>query len=129
VDGTEPERKSYLGIIVKGNGGRYIVDSVLEGSPAFEAGLNPKDEIVAINGFRFGDRFLKDLREDFKKLRLDNLADYEPDSKVRINFFRRGILMDVELTLSSAPYEYYEVLDDPQPNNGSENLKSKFLVT
>ncbi|MDA8144335.1 MAG: PDZ domain-containing protein [Thermoplasmatales archaeon] len=129
VDGTEPERKSYLGIIVKGNGGRYIVDSVLEGSPAFEAGLNPKDEIVAINGFRFGDRFLKDLREDFKKLRLDNLADYEPDSKVRINFFRRGILMDVELTLSSAPYEYYEILDDPQPNNGSENLKSKFLVT
>ena len=126
VEDREVKEKSYLGMILKQNGGNYVVDSVLEGSPAFEAGLNPKDEIIAANGFKFGSRFLKELREDANfPLKLDNFTDLKPGEKVRLDFFRRGFLMNLEVTLAEAPPEIYEITEDVKVSQKIEILKSK----
>ncbi len=128
VDGVEPGEKAYLGIIVKTNGGRYVVDSVVEGSPAFEAGINPKDEIVALDSFRFGEVFLKDVKEEVKRLKLDNLTTFKPGQGVRVTLFRRGIMHQINVTLAAAPYEQYEIVEDPSPAPGHESLRSKFFT-
>lgn len=128
VEDREVKEKSYLGMILKQNGGNYVVDSVLEGSPAFEAGLNPKDEIIAANGFKFGSRFLKELREDANfPLKLDNFTDLKPGEKVRLDFFRRGFLMNLEVTLAEAPPEIYEITEDVKVSQKIEILKSKYF--
>lgn len=125
VDDVEPETKSFLGLFVKPHGGKYTVDAVLEGTPAFEYGINVKDELVAINDQRFGDRHLKEVREDFSRFKIDDLKDYSPGDKVKVHVFRRGILSELQVVLGKAPYEYYkaEAVED-------ENLRKygdKFL--
>lgn len=128
VEDREVKEKSYLGMILKQNGGKYVVDSVLEGSPAFEAGINPKDEIIAANGFKFGSRFLKELREDANfPLKLDNFMDFKPGEKVRLDFFRRGFLMNLEVTFAEAPPEIYEITEDEKVPQKVEVLKSKYF--
>jgi predicted metalloprotease with PDZ domain len=128
VDGVEPPTKAYLGLIVRTNGGRYVVDSVVEGSPAYEAGINPKDEILAVDNFRFTDVFLKELKEEVKRLKGDNLASFHPGQNVTVTFFRRGLIYTVPAKLSDAPYEYYEIAESEQAPAGSETLRGKFLT-
>ncbi|WMT45649.1 MAG: PDZ domain-containing protein [Cuniculiplasma divulgatum] len=128
VDGVEPSNKAYLGIIVRTNGGRYVVDSVVEGSPAYEAGINPKDEILAVDNFRFTDVFLKEMKEEVKRLKVDNLAAFHPGQNVTVTFFRRGLIYTVPVKLSDAPYEYYEITESEQIPAGSETLRGKFLT-
>jgi predicted metalloprotease with PDZ domain len=128
VDGIEPSNKAYLGLIVRTNGGRYVVDSVVEGSPAYEAGINPKDEILAVDNFRFTDVFLKDMKEEVKRLKVDNLAAFHPGQNVTVTFFRRGLIYTVPVKLSDAPYEYYEITESEQVPAGSETLRGKFLT-
>jgi predicted metalloprotease with PDZ domain len=128
VDGVEPSNKAYLGIIVRTNGGRYVVDSVVEGSPAYEAGINPKDEILAVDNFRFTDVFLKEMKEEVKRLKVDNLASFHPGQNVTVTFFRRGLIYTVPVKLSDAPYEYYEITESEQIPAGSETLRGKFLT-
>ncbi|MCS7302197.1 MAG: PDZ domain-containing protein [Candidatus Kapabacteria bacterium] len=42
----------YLGLQLKTEGGRLIVSSVMEGSPASKAGIAVDDELIAVNGKR-----------------------------------------------------------------------------
>ena len=128
VDGVEPSSKAYLGLIVRTNGGRFVVDSVVEGSPAYEAGINPKDEILAVDNFRFTDVFLKEMKEEVKRLKMDNLAAFHPGQNVTVTFFRRGLIYTVPVKLSGAPYEYYEIAESEQVPAGAETLRGKFLT-
>lgn len=114
VDGVEPETKAHLGILLKPNHGRFAIDGVFEGSPAFEYGLNVRDELVAIDGEKFDERNLKNMMEEYRKVKVDDLRDYKPGDKVKVHVFRRRILTEIEVTLGKAPFEYYnaEKLDD-----------------
>lgn len=127
VNDKKVSDKSFLGIGIKPGGGNYVVDFVLEGYPAFNAGLNPKDELVAVDGFKFGDRYLKEIREDLKKVQFDSFSDYAPGSKVRLDFFRRGRLMNLEMQMSKAPPEVYEIVEDEKVPDDIESLRSKYF--
>ncbi len=108
VDDVEPKEKPFMGVLLKPNGGRYSVEGVLEGSPAFEYGINYKDELVAVNKQKFGDRHVKDLREDVRRFKVDDLKDFKPGERVKVHLFRRGMLSDLDVVLGNAPYEYYK---------------------
>lgn len=127
IDEKEVDQKAFLGMGVRSNGGKYVVDFVLEGHPAFKAGINPKDELVAVNGYRFTDRYLKDLREDFKKIKLDSFSDFAPGDTLKIDFFRRGKLMSVEVSLGDAPPEIYELIEDEKPSPERELSRNKYF--
>lgn len=128
IDGIEPKVKPYMGIIVRSNGGRYVVDSVVEGSPAFSAGINPKDEILAVDRFRFGDFFLKDVKEEVKKLKIDNLNFGFPGQEVMVTYFRRGMLGQVTVKLGQAPYEYYDIVEATGSDHDYEGMRAKFFT-
>jgi len=125
-NGHEISVKPYLGIIVK-SGSTRIVDSVLEDSPAYAAGLSAGDEIIALNGFRFDEKFLKNFQENNNRMKTDNLLDFKPDEKIRITFFRGGILNSVDTILKPSPFELYEIVEIEDQPQTTRSLKMRFL--
>src|SRR5436190_1118890 len=88
----EPPRKekAWMGIGTSKAGGVLSVANVIEGSPAWKAGLSAKDEVIAIDGAKL-------TADDFDK-RLD---DYEPGDRPRFTVFRSGFLRDIVVTLGA----------------------------
>lgn len=84
--------RPWLGIATRNDGGRLIISQVRRDSPAYLAGVNVDDEILAIDGFR--------VRAD----RLDNrLEQYRPGDPVRVLVARRDQLTNIDVTLASEP--------------------------
>ena len=81
-----------LGIETRVDNGRAIVSRVPRDTPAFEAGLNVDDEIIAIGDFR--------VRADQITQRLDN---YRPGDKVSVLVARRERLQRIDLTFGEEP--------------------------
>ncbi len=72
--------KPFLGLVNRVEGGRLVVEEALHGGPAFKAGLQPRDELVAVDGRRIGtdlDAALRGTspgrRIDFDVFRADRL--------------------------------------------------------
>ena len=128
VDELEVKEKPFLGIGIKPAAGKNIVNFVLEGYPAFEAGLNPDDELVAVNGYKFTDRYLKELREEYKVVKLDNFSDYSVGDSVRLDFFRKGRLMSLEMKLVESPPEVYEATEEEKIPEDVSLLKAKYFA-
>ena len=63
-----------------------------EGSPAWKAGLQGEDEIVAEDGFRVDRAAL-----------WDRLCQEGPGGRLRLTIFRRDELLEVEVPLARAP--------------------------
>jgi predicted metalloprotease with PDZ domain len=72
--------------------GRLVVSKVSRDMPAFKAGLNVDDEIVAIDGFR--------VRGDQLSQRLEN---YKPGDRVSLLVARRDVLQKLDLILGIEP--------------------------
>jgi len=90
-EGEAPRRsRAWIGIGSSKVGGVLTVASVVENSPAWKAGLSPKDEIIALDG-------LKLPAEEFER-RLD---EYEPGDRVRVTLFRSGSLREISLALGA----------------------------
>jgi predicted metalloprotease with PDZ domain len=81
--------KGWLGLNTRGS---QTIASVLDGSPAFEAGLYAEDEIVALDGFKVDAATLVSRSEERR-----------PGERVRVTVFRRDRLMELEVTLGSKP--------------------------
>lgn len=92
--GTPPRSKgdkvqAWIGIVPKSGAG---VATVLDGSPAMEAGIYADDEIVALDG----------LKCDASGL-VSRCDDKKPGDIVRVTLFRRDRLVEVPVTLVSKP--------------------------
>jgi predicted metalloprotease with PDZ domain len=88
------------------SGPKLAVQGVREGSPAWAAGLQAEDEIVAEDGFRV----------DRAQL-WDRLVQEGPRGKVRLGVFRRDELVEVEVPLAPPPEDtvWVEPLRDAPP--------------
>lgn len=99
--GTLVPASSYLGADLEETNGILTIKSVRAGSPAYEQGLNAKDQIVALDGVRVN----KDLFETL--LRAKRL-----DSVIRVTVFRNEDLQTFEIKLGSwqnVPYRIFEL--------------------
>lgn len=109
-------------------GGKYIVDGgVLEGTPAYEAGINEGDELVAINGYRFTDRLLRPLRKENGKLKTDYLVDTRPGETVSVSVFRRDTLLTIDVTAATAPHDTFEPEISDDRSSRQYTLRNKVL--
>ncbi len=90
--------QAYLGIQASDRGDRTRIARVLAGSPAYNAGLNADDELVAFNGYR--------IRAQELTARLNDLR---PGDTVRITVFRDERLREFEVTLTMPPVPSYSV--------------------
>jgi predicted metalloprotease with PDZ domain len=96
--------KAWLGATTRNEGGRLLVSQVRRGTPAYEAGLNVDDEILAFDEYR--------VRAD----RLDSrLEQYRPGDHVTVLVARREQLMKVDVKLGMESQKTWR-LEDKRPN-------------
>ena len=101
----------YLGIKVATEAGKEMIKFVEAASPAAIAGIDPGDELLAINGLKAGSKNLS-----------DRLKDYKAGEAIQITFFHQDQLIKVEATLEPPRPSRYEVvqledLSDTQKQN------------
>lgn len=81
----------WIGIATSSGGGRVTVSRVIEGSPAFEAGINVDDELIGLEGFRLSGSFD------------DRLKQFAEQDAVRVLLARRGELLELSVDLKESP--------------------------
>jgi predicted metalloprotease with PDZ domain len=94
----------YLGLLAKSENGREMVKFVEWGSPAQQAGIDPEDELLALDGLRLKAEQIG-----------DRLKDYQPGDRISLTLFHQDELRTCEVTLSEPrPTAYHLViLDNP----------------
>jgi predicted metalloprotease with PDZ domain len=103
--------RAWLGASTRNDGGRLVVSQVRRDSPAWNAGLNVDDEILAIGDFR--------IRAD----RLDSRLDlYRPGERVTILVARREQLQRLEVTFGAEPSRAWRL--EPNPAATAEQQKT-----
>jgi predicted metalloprotease with PDZ domain len=83
--------KAWIGAVTKVDSGRLLVAQVKRDTPAFAAGLNADDEIVAIDQVRVRDRLD------------ERLEQYAPGDRVSLVVARRDRLLSLDVTLGAEP--------------------------
>ncbi|HEY1307376.1 MAG TPA: PDZ domain-containing protein [Vicinamibacterales bacterium] len=95
-------QKVWIGATTKIDEGRLVVTHVKRGTPAFNAGINVDDEIIAIDDLRVrADRF--DQR----------LEQYSPGTKVSVLVARREQLLELDLRFGVEPARLWRLEMDP----------------
>ncbi|MBI1764162.1 MAG: M61 family metallopeptidase [Acidobacteria bacterium] len=93
---SPPSPPGTLGLRTRNNGDRVIVSNVLAGFPAYDAGLNNNDELVALGGQKLDAANLA-----------ERLAELRPGQYVTLTVFRRERLQTFTLTTALKPFDTY----------------------
>ena len=103
---AEGTGRAWLGAATRTDNGRLIVSQVRRATPAYEAGLNVDDEILAIGEIR--------VRPEQLATRLER---YRPGQKVSVLLARREQLLRIDVTLGQEPGDAWrlEVRPDATP--------------
>lgn len=100
VEPARPERqaKAWLGAATRNDAGRLVVTQVQRDTPAFDAGINVDDEIIAVDDYRVrADRF--DAR----------LEQYHPGDRVSVLVARREQLLRLGVTFGAEPQQVWRL--------------------
>lgn len=95
---NEKRKIPYIGWLLIKENNVIKVKSVLSGSPAEEAGIYARDEILAINS----------LKINLEKIN-DRLMDFQPKQKIIVTLFRFENLHEIKVTLGEAPHNKFTV--------------------
>jgi predicted metalloprotease with PDZ domain len=95
-------QRASIGAATRNDGGRLVLSEVRRDTPAYAAGLNVADEILAIDEIR--------VRPDGLAARLEQ---YAPGDKVAILLARRDRLMHFDLTLGVEPASTWRLEASP----------------
>lgn len=102
----------YLGMIVKTENSQEMIKFVETSSPAQLAGIDPDDQLLAIDGIRVTADQLS-----------DRLKDYKIGDTIQLSFFHQDELCTVPVTLASPPPSRYLIV---AIKNASETQKQNF---
>jgi predicted metalloprotease with PDZ domain len=94
IDATIP----YLGLTVKSEHGKEVIKAVASNSPARLAGIDPGDELLAIDGFKVTAEQLN-----------DRLKYYQPGVQIALSVFHADRLLTVNLTLGVPQPQKYQL--------------------
>jgi len=102
----KPTGKAWLGVTTHIDLGREVVSQVPRGTPAYDAGIDAEDEIVAIGDFR--------IRPTQLTARLEQ---YKPGDKISVLIARRDELKRIDVVLGNEPDRTWrlEVKPDATP--------------
>jgi predicted metalloprotease with PDZ domain len=88
----------YLGLNVKTEHGREVIKSVAANSPAQLVGIDPGDELLAIDGFKVTAEKLT-----------DRLKFYQPEQQIELTIFHTDRLMTVPVILAAPQPQQYQL--------------------
>ncbi|MBC7971951.1 MAG: M61 family metallopeptidase [Verrucomicrobia bacterium] len=105
ADGGLEDGVPYLGLTLKTEQGREVVKFVEMASPARKAGVDPGDELLAMNGLRVSaDQFTERLR------------DFQPGDRVQLSFFHQDELRSSTVTLAAPRLTRFQIVPVAQPS-------------
>ena len=116
LQAKDSERKTWLGLQSSDQNGRARAWGVIAGSPAYDAGLDIGDEILAINGRRVRSSDLQ-----------DRIAEFKPGEKVKITLFRDDAMRDFEVALHLQNVPPYKVAKSVQPTPLQKSIFESWL--
>jgi predicted metalloprotease with PDZ domain len=99
------DKPPYWGAVVKSENGREVVKFVETASPAQTAGLDPGDELLAIDGGRVASEQLG-----------DRLRDYKVGDSIQISFFHQDELKTSSVTLAAPRPNSYQLVPIKNPS-------------
>jgi len=108
--------KGWVGANLRTSGDSLTVRSVPFGTPAWHAGLNSDDEILAIDGFKASQRFLSVY-----------MADKKAGDTVKVTVFRLGKLREIDLKLGRTPASGYSLRPVENPTDDQKRLYEGLL--
>lgn len=106
-----------LGVNTREQNGAAYVQNIFAGSPAYEAGVNNGDEIVALNGFRVRATQLE-----------GRLAQFKPGDKIKLTLFRDDELREFEVTLQAAQTPEVSVQLVEQPTDLQKKIYASWMA-
>ena len=98
----------YLGVRLKDDAGRTLVSFVEAGSPAYTTGIDPNDELLALDGLRV-DAATFEAR----------LGDHQPGDRVTLTWFHQDELRSAAIELGAPMPTKYTIEVDKQANEES----------
>lgn len=99
-----PKMRAYIGITTRRQGERLFIASVLSGTAAYKAGLNARDEIIAVDDHRVDvDNWERHL--DYRR----------PGDRVSFTVARMHALKTIPLTFGQRPSQPYKVTRVKKP--------------
>ena len=113
-----PDRpaRAWLGMTTRNDAGRLVVTQVRRGTPAYAAGLNVDDEILAMNGFR--------VRADQLAARLDQ---YKPGDQVALLVARRDQLLTLDTAFGAEPPRQWRLEVSPAAGDTQQQQRARWL--
>ncbi len=112
----DDEPAAWWGAKTRVREGLLTVTEVLRGAPAFEAGINVADEIVAIDGYRVLPGELD-----------ERLAKHRPGDAVEFLVARRGAMTAIRVALGREPPDEWDLEVDPDVGAGAEARRKAWL--
>jgi predicted metalloprotease with PDZ domain len=107
---------SYLGADLEETDGALMIKSVRAGSPAYEQGLNAKDQILALDGIRVN----KELFETLLRAR-------RPDTVIRVTVFRNEDLRTFEIKLGGRQNVPYRIVQMPSRTDQQKQIYESWM--
>ena len=117
TDQEKPKKKkSWIGLTTEDKSGKLVVTKVLRDAPAFEAGLNVDDEILAIGQYRVtaGNWSTR-------------LMQYQPGESVEVLIARREHIERLRLVLGEAPGESWKISLAKEPSDAQKQQLRAWL--
>jgi predicted metalloprotease with PDZ domain len=114
--GANRSANAWLGMSTRNNAGRLVVTQIRRGTPAFAAGLNVDDEILAINGFR--------VRADQLTARLER---YQPGDTAVLLVARRDELLTIETVFGAEPPRQWRLEVSPTATDVQQQQRDRWL--
>lgn len=109
------EKSAWLGAKLSLQNGKVMITRVTESSPAWEAGLNVHDELIAIDGFRA------------KSSKPDYFNEKVPGDRIICTVSRNGILKELHLTVGFTPLKISELKQVDEPTEVQKLVFEKWL--
>lgn len=113
---SEDEQPPFLGMTVKTESGREMIKFVEAGSPAQQAGIDPGDELLAIDGLRITAEQLG-----------DRLKDYQPNQVIHLTFFHQDELQTHPIQLAAPRPSRYQIKAIENPSKTQQKNFSGWL--
>jgi predicted metalloprotease with PDZ domain len=108
---TAEDPATSLGLMTRQDGSRLIVATVVPNGPAYNVGISPYDELIALNGVRVDQQRLK-----------ARLNELHAGANVTITYFRRDELRTATCAVVATQPQHLSLV--PLPNQSDEQLRA-----